>query len=137
MSNKRRYGPRRAKQRPVQIHNSSNIMDNRPGAHAIRGQNYPGPGAINAYICAKCGALTVVRHVDAGVTPMFLACRRPSGCDEMARSAGYPPNPPQKVIDAVRWEWYRPDHTEFDKLDQVMKDHIKRGGLILRPVEKE
>lgn len=100
---------------------------------AMQKVNVPQAGAINAYVCNHCHKLAVVQHVDAGTTPMYMACLSTDGCEGVARSARYPANPPQKVIDAVRWEWYKPDAEEFEKLSQEMKQHVRAGGLVLRP----
>jgi hypothetical protein len=93
---------------------------------------YPGPGAINAYRCKDCHDVTVVRHVDQGVTPMFLACRVTDGCQGMAVSAGYQADPAQ--LPPPTFEWYRPTGLELAKLDFAMQDYVRRGGLELRPV---
>lgn len=106
--------------------------DTRPGAEVIKGHDYPGPGRYNAYRCEKCSLFTVVVHVDAGVTPMFLTCKTPD-CDGMATSIGYPQGAvPEKLKRSCRFEWYRPDHKEWNRMEPEMKDHIARGGLALR-----
>lgn len=107
-----------------------------PGDASVRDSEPPGPGAINAYVCSTCYRLTVVEHVDRGVTPMYMSCLATEGCVGTARSMRYPPNPPQKVKDAVRWEWYKPDDEEFKLLDPEMKLFVNRGGLCLRQKEK-
>lgn len=110
--------------------------DDRPGAAAVAKFDYPGPGAINAYVCSTCYKLTIVQHVDKGVTPMYMACQVTEGCDGTGRSMRYPVDPPQKVIDAVGFEWYRPSHREFVNLSPEMKIHVERGGLVLRRKKK-
>lgn len=111
--------------------------DTRPGADQVH-PDHPGPGAINAYACPVCSKLTIVIHKDKGVTPMFLACRITPGCDGRAESIGYPPPPaPPKVVAAVRWVWYRPSKKEFNKLEPAAKDHVSRGGLLLRRLTEE
>lgn len=95
----------------------------------------PEPGAVNAWKCEACGRLTVAVHVDEGVTPMFLACRRTEGCETLAVSAGYPDLPlPDHILDLVAWEWYRPEGRAYRRLSPGMQDHIDRGGLDLRPL---
>lgn len=101
-------------------------------------RNAPGKeGAINGYACPECKKVTVVMHRDAGVTPMMLACRMTENCTGRAYSLGYPPNPPDRVVKAVRYIWCRPDQEEFNKMSREMKDHIKRGGLELRPINPD
>jgi len=92
-------------------------------------------GAVNAWRCPTCGGLTVAVHVDDGVTPMFLACRRTSGCRGMAVSSGYPTTPvPPQVIDLLAWEWFRPTGRALRKLGVEMQQHVAAGGLNLRPI---
>jgi hypothetical protein len=90
-------------------------------------------GEINGWRCADCGAHTYVVHVDDGVTPMFLACRATEGCKGTGVSLMYSRPPvPQHVIDAVEWEWFRPQDRAVRRMEAGMRDHIKRGGLDLR-----
>ena len=93
-------------------------------------------GSVNAWLCPKCRGLTVAIHVDTGGTPMFLACRADGtetfACDGRGESQGYPPDPPPSVVDAIRWEWYRPDDEEWLGLPGQVQEHVNRGGLLLR-----
>lgn len=78
-------------------------------------------GQLNAWFCPKCRGLTIVRHADAGVTPMFLGCRANADepCMERAHSLMYPEplfgllmvrgaSPIGDGPDAieVEWEWF-------------------------------
>ena len=98
-------------------------------------------GAVNAWKCDKCGQLTVARHVDEGVTPMFLACRASGdleGCDGQAVSSGYPAAPiPDRILTRLEWEWYKPGVMERMGMSLAMQDHISRGGLALRRITIE
>jgi hypothetical protein len=94
-------------------------------------------GRINGWACDECGRITYVVHVDSGVTPMFLACRAEgvepdeASCKGRGVSLMYPDeSPPQHVLDAVKWEWYRP--TDLSPLSPEMRDHIEKGGVALR-----
>lgn len=95
-------------------------------------------GAINAWKCEKCGGLTVARHADEGVTPMFLACRasgRVGDCDGQAESMFYPAPPvPESVLEQLKWEWYRPSKRAIRKLEPAMRYHVEGGGLLLRRI---
>jgi hypothetical protein len=92
-------------------------------------------GAVNAWRCVACGGLTVAVHVDEGVTPMFLACRRTDGCPGRAVSSGYPAPPvPDNVIDLLAWEWWKPTGRQYRRLSPEMRSHVDRGGLDLRPL---
>lgn len=110
----------------------TSTMRGRPGEDVADRLDIPGiAGAINAYVCKDKGCLTIVQNVDKGVTPKYMACQAPN-CSGTARTMNYPPNPPQKVIDAVRWEWYRPDLEEFRQLSPDIKQFILGGGLVIR-----
>lgn len=93
-------------------------------------------GAVNAYRCKDCDGVIVTEHADAGTTPMFLACRL---CDtgEMV-SFGYPRGPiPRTLAAKPRYVWYRPSKREMKRLDPVLRDHVERGGLLLRDPNPE
>lgn len=111
----------------------SPMSGKRPGEKVADMLDTPGvAGAINAYVCNLCYRLTVVQHIDKGVTPKYMACQATRGCEGSSRTMNYPPDPPQKVVDAVRWEWYRPDLKEYRQLNPEIKQHILTGGLCLR-----
>jgi hypothetical protein len=48
---------------------------------------------INCYICEKCRTVTVVVHIDEGVTPMMIGCTQ-KGCEGLASSFMYRIPPP-------------------------------------------
>jgi hypothetical protein len=116
-------------------------------------------GRINGWLCdgrggrpgiPTCGRITYAINVHHGVTPMFLACRaegvepNEAECKGMGTSLMYPENdPPAHVLDAVAWEWYKPDAVEMKRLrkrERQGKDnsgtveHVEKGGLLLRPL---
>jgi hypothetical protein len=106
----------------------------RPGEAAVeQAGHYPGPGRHNAYRCDDCGAYTVVVHVDAGVTPMFLACRATESCRGRGVSLGYPSGPIPAHLLPARWEWYRPERGDRVLRDVALRQHVEQGGLVLRP----
>jgi len=109
-------------------------QDDRPGADQVISSSVPQAGAINGYNCTTCQKLTMVQHLDAGVTPAFMACLATPGCDGTGESIRYPnqDNIPDRVRAAVRFEWYRPTKRQFNKLDDETKTHVARGGLLLR-----
>lgn len=90
-------------------------------------------GAVNAWKCDACGLLTVAVHVDEGVTPMVLACRRVEGCPGMGKSLFYVPLHPD-VVELLAWEWYRPTERWTRRQDPEMRRHIEQGGLVIRPL---
>ena len=91
----------------------------------------------NAYVCQKCRYVTLTVHIDEGVTPMFLNCRKPGGidaCDGTAVSFMY--NLPGSLAlspdDKLNptHEWYKPGPDQ--KLSDFEKDHVDNGGVLLR-----
>jgi hypothetical protein len=94
---------------------------------------------LNAYRCDDCGRYTVTIDRDEGVTPMFLGCRADGtedyACGGRAVSLGYPKGPrPSWAVPA--WEWYKPDAAELARMSPEMRDHVQRGGLALRKIER-
>lgn len=104
----------------------------RPGESEVPEKSSHGPGEINAYVCNRCYKLLVVRHIDAGSTPMYMPCLVTEDCEGTARSMRYPPDPPEKVINAVRYEWYRPTWEELAELELETRQRVLHGGLMLR-----
>jgi len=93
-------------------------------------------GEINGWRCDRCGQHTYCIHVNDGVTPMFLACRasgRLGDCDGTGASLMYPGGPPPAhVIEAVQFEWYEPTGFEYRRLEPSAREHVDKGGLLLR-----
>lgn len=93
-----------------------------------------GHHGLNAYKCDTCGRCTVTIDVDPGVTPMFLACRRTDGCRGTGVSAGYPASPiPPNLQQHLDWEWAIPTREEWAQLSSAEREHVEKGGLILKP----
>jgi hypothetical protein len=93
-----------------------------------------GDRRVNGYHCPSCGRTLIVTHLDEGVTPVFLACRKTAGCTGQSHSLGYPPSPVPAYLGEPTHEWYRPGQEQFDSLDPAMREHVERGGLMLREV---
>lgn len=98
-------------------------------------------GTLNGPEPPYCGRITYAIHVDDGVTPMFLVCRAEGAepdeaeCKGMGMSLMYPEPPaPDYVLEAVAWEWYRPSSEEAREMGDAMYEHIRRGGLAIRPL---
>jgi hypothetical protein len=104
-------------------------------------------GDWNPYKCKVCGGITMTRHVDDGVTPMYLGCRAMGEnpltgqlkCEGTAVSGMYPNDPVPPSLRRLKvWEWYSPEASEFIKLNPYMRDHVEMGGLLLRgPVDPD
>jgi len=94
--------------------------------------------AHNAYTCQTCGFVLVTINRDEGTTPFMLgACRNPvhmDGCPGPMRSNFYrlPPNAPEPT-----WEWYSPNERQRRRLSAWERDHVERGGLLLREIRSE
>jgi hypothetical protein len=84
-------------------------------------------GQINAYVCGSQHAVWT-RNADDGTTPFIIRCPVPE-CGREARSAFY--RVPQDVD--TSHEWYRP--TDLRGLTPGERDHVGRGGLLLRQVK--
>lgn len=84
-------------------------------------------GKCNAYHCRDCGGSVHTIDADPGVTPFGIRCR---ACGGEAQSrlyrVGLDP-------DAVPWEWFRPDASALADLPAHLMQHVRQGGLLLRP----
>lgn len=106
-------------------------------------EGFPNEGKLNVYRCqgkreflpplgkatqtqASCGRQTVTIDREPGVTPFIIGC---PDCGGEAQSSMYrvPAN-----LDPTH-EWYRPD--SLDGLKPGERDHVERGGLLLRPIK--
>lgn len=81
---------------------------------------------VQAYCCQE-GHITVMRVLDAGVTPMFYRCEH---CNKMASSVttNLSKGEPSQ-------EWYRPSLKELLKVKPAMVDHVLSGGLMIRKIK--
>lgn len=86
-------------------------------------------GKKNMYVCDRCSGHIITVDLEKGVTPFLICCEVTAGCDGMMKSSLY------RVYDqSVRasHEWYRP--TLIERLKPGEKDHVRKGGLLLRKV---
>lgn len=81
----------------------------------------------NVYVCEVCRSCTPTIDRDSGVTPFAIRC---PGCGGSATSSFY--RVPQTIRPFL--EWYRPHERERRRLDAITLDHVRRGGLLLRPI---
>lgn len=86
-------------------------------------------GKPNTYTCPVCTQVLVTVDLDAGTTPMMLGCARTPGCSGMMVSACYDVDP--ALVARATHEWYHPEL--MDGLDDVTQEHVRKGGLLLRP----
>lgn len=101
---------------------------------------------MNLYICEH-GCHNVTVDVDKGVTPFMIKCVREGDknrpldlakskngvCIGTAKSSFYPKEIDEQYAYPVpTHEWYRPELSEYSKLNEYEKDHVKEGGLLMR-----
>jgi len=94
-------------------------------------------GKKNLYVCEVCGHHIFTVDRDAGTTPFMTPCEE---CKGTMVSHMYRVN--QHV--RVTHEWYSPstDELEIATLGKVfhhaaaIREHVKRGGLLLRRIRK-
>lgn len=88
-------------------------------------------GRRNIYVCDKCFGHIVTADLCEGVTPFIVKCRATPGCDGSMQSSMY------RVFDQrmrPTFEWYRPAPAEIADLKPGAKEHVDKGGLLLRLV---
>jgi hypothetical protein len=84
---------------------------------------------LNVYRCSG-GDVTTTVDVDEGVTPFMVMCPK---CGRDAQSSFYPKSRPvPESIPEPSHEWYRPSETETRRMNHAMREHVKKGGLLLR-----
>lgn len=90
-------------------------------------------GAVNAYVCQKCGGKIITKNRQEGTTPFMTSCHATDGCQGTMQSMFYKVN--QNEVPTHEWfkplsagerrRWLRDSHTI---------EHVKQGGLLLRAV---
>lgn len=90
-------------------------------------------GMKNIYLCSGCGRGVVTQDMDAGVTPFIIFCDRP-GCGKPMQSLCY--KVPQRVLEhfPATFEWYAPAGEEIAGLAPQVREHVQKGGLVMRQV---
>jgi hypothetical protein len=86
-----------------------------------------GFGRKNIYRCNQCGHEMITCDAATGVTPFVTACPE---CNGDTTSQFYRVD--QTLTETH--EWFRPE--TLDGLSPYSIDHVRRGGLILRKIEK-
>jgi hypothetical protein len=89
-------------------------------------------GKKNIYTCEICGEHIVSIDADAGVTPFLIGCAETTGgsCVGKMKSSLY------RVDQNLRasHEWYRPAQPPILGFSQWVREHIEKGGLIIRRI---
>lgn len=87
---------------------------------------------INQYICPSCEkSLFTIDLIEGGVTPFMIRCVYCKS--DMMQSMFYRCKQDESL---VTHEWYRPDKGAMQRLSSEVREHIKKGGLILRKKTK-
>ena len=86
----------------------------------------------NMYICDDCETVYITIDRDQGITPFLMSCKT-NKCEGMAQSSLYRVN--QNIV--PDHEWYYPDKEEYIKQGPSTKQHIDKGGLLLRKIETQ
>lgn len=83
----------------------------------------------NIYVCRVCRRHIVTVDLHDGTTPFLIECQINRECVGQMVSSMY------RVFDQTirpTYEWFKPETTEG--LCPWTKDHVEKGGLILREV---
>jgi hypothetical protein len=86
-------------------------------------------GERNIYTCDACFGHIVTVDLVEGVTPFMISCRATEGCKGTMQSSMY------RVFDQrmkPSHEWYKPDATELETLKPGTREHVEKGGLLIR-----
>lgn len=89
-------------------------------------------GKLNIYTCDKCFRHIVTVDLVTGTTPFILGCRATVSCTGSMESSMY------RVWDQRMrpdFEWYKPVFS--DSLAPAVREHVEKGGLMLRPCDEE
>jgi hypothetical protein len=88
----------------------------------------------NVYTCQTCGFMLLTVDVAHGTTPFMIECKAKTCCEGFMHSSMYPTGPkPARYPKEPSHEWYRPTPEEFHKLADYNREHVAKGGLLLRP----
>lgn len=84
---------------------------------------------LNIYTCTECRGHIVTKDVDEGVTPFMISCEAKIDCLGAMESSFY------RVWDqriAPSHHWYKPGPAEHAALIPGYREHVDKGGLLLR-----
>ena len=82
----------------------------------------------NLYLCHQCGRGFVTIDAACGVTPFSTGCER---CSGTVTSAFYRVDTLLQGIPPAK-EWYRPKPDDPKLASPFVREHVARGGLLLR-----
>lgn len=87
-------------------------------------------GKINTYTCRVCAARIVTINRVEGTTPFMLNCRVKPGCKGVMQSGFYRGD----QSETPTHEWFRPSIKAARRQGPDMVDHVRKGGLDIRPI---
>lgn len=93
----------------------------------------PALGKTNVYVCQTCGHQIITRHIDEGVTPFMISCRR---CKGQAYSLFYRAGADSSPI--VHAVWKKEPNKWWGNSEQ-QAEHASKGGVFLywlRPINQ-
>ena len=94
----------------------------------------------NAYFCKECRKVTITVDVDEGVTSAFIEC--PYCKKSYAQTFMYQIpgcmyfgefKDGRMTTLPADFEWYKPTKDEILHLSKGEKEHVSKGGLLMRP----
>jgi hypothetical protein len=94
---------------------------------------------LNVWECEDCGMPVLCFDRHPGVTPFMVAHSTLGGgdCKGMCRSHFYngaSARAARDVLGQPSHEWYRPSAHELKRLRGQVRDHVLKGGLLVRAV---
>lgn len=87
---------------------------------------------VDVYTCADCGERFYTQYVDKGVTPFTVACRKCGGIARHDNTIRYSEWKALEYAGKVLHSWMRPNLEQFLKLRPAAREHVLKGGLMLR-----
>lgn len=87
---------------------------------------------VDVYTCMDCGERFYTQYVDKGVTPFTVACRKCGGIARHDNTIRYSEWRALEYAGKVLHSWMRPTLGQFLKLRPAAREHVLKGGLMLR-----
>lgn len=88
-------------------------------------------GLVNTYTCRDCAGRIVTVNRDEGTTPFTVLCRAKVGCKGYMTSGFYRGDQSEPPT----YEWFRPSLRAAKRQGPDMVEHVRLGGLDLRPIK--
>lgn len=82
------------------------------------------PGAVLSYVCATCERRLSAIVLSSGAVPPLLCC---VSCGAVMTRARV-----ERGALTISAEFFRPSDEQIATLDALTRDHVARGGLLVR-----